>query len=94
MSMFYRNTENLSARQLYEKGMDAYEQKNYKEAVRIFRTASKLGDTDAQYMMVHMYYHGYGVFENHNAATSWFLYSAKNGNADAQSYLRKLGIWK
>ena len=68
----------------FQDGIDAYERKDYKEAVRLFRPAAEQGDAFAQYNLGWMYDKGKGVPQDDKEAVKWYRLSAEQGNAEAQ----------
>jgi TPR repeat protein len=68
-------------------GFDAYNRKDFKEAVRFFRYSSEQGDALAQVLLGLMYDEGKGVTQDYIEAVKWYRHSAELGNASAQSNL-------
>ena len=68
----------------FQDGVDAYQRKDYKEAVRLYRLSAKQGDADAQYNLGWMYDNGQGVPQDYKEAVRLYRLSAKQGDVDAQ----------
>ena len=64
-------------------GLDAYERKDYKEAVRLYRLSAEQGDAQAQYNLGLMYTNGEGVPQDYVSAHMWFNLSGSNGLKNA-----------
>jgi TPR repeat protein len=73
-----------------QEGLDAYESKDYKEAVKWYRLAAKNYDPVAQFKLGEMYHKGKGVPQNYKLAVKWYLISARMGNKNAKLNLRQL----
>ena len=68
-------------------GLDAYERKDYKEAVRLYRLSAEQGNADGQYELGRMYFQGQGVPQDYKEAVKWYRLSAEQGFANAQHNL-------
>ena len=73
-------------------GHDAYKNKNYSEAMRIWKSEAEDGDAISQYNVGHMYSNGYGTLEDNKEALRWFEKSAYNGNSKAQLFMANYHI--
>ena len=71
----------------YEKGSIAFEQGDYKTALKEFTDLTEQKDSRGQYGMGLMYDLGTGVSMNFEEAVKWYQLSAEQGNADAQNNL-------
>ena len=71
----------------YEAGMDAYSQRDYVVAYRMWQPLAKQGDVNAQFMLGLLYIDGEGVPLDEAEATHWFRKVAEQGDASAQLYL-------
>lgn len=70
----------------YSEGMKLFSLKKYKDAFKIFLALSSSEENKyAQYKLSLMYKNGQGVKANQKEYEYWFLRSAKNGYAPAQS---------
>ena len=65
-------------------GFDAYNRKDYKEALRWYRLSAEQGDALAQYNLGNMYREGQGVPQDYKEAVKWYRLSAEQGFASAQ----------
>ena len=73
----------------FEKGLDYYNKKNYKQAVYWYTKSAQQGHLEAQYNLGLIYYNGAGIPQNYNEAVYWFTKSAQQGDPKAQN---KLGV--
>jgi len=65
-------------------GFDAYDRKDYKEAVRFYRLSAEQGEAPGQYGLGQMYSQGLGVPQDYKEAVKWYRLSAEQGYAEAQ----------
>ena len=63
---------------------DAYQRKDYKEAVRLFRLSAEQGVVLAQFNLGLMYAKGQGVPQDYLLAHMWFNISGSNGYNDTE----------
>ena len=70
-----------------DKGMKAYENKDFKTAFSEFKKAAELGDARSQYMLAVMYDNGEGTPVNKAEALKWYKKAADQGDAAAQHNL-------
>ena len=70
-----------------QKGLRAYQQKNYAEALRHLKPLAEKGETEAQRKLGVMYRHGLGVEKNDQLAISWYRKAAQGGHVKAQNSL-------
>jgi curved DNA-binding protein CbpA len=87
-----RTTKASSAEKIYRNGLDRYNAKDYKGAMRFFKQAAELGDAKGQYALGFMLYHHTtrNVFTTHKIygeAFNWWHKAAEQGNANAQYML-------
>ena len=68
----------------FQKGLSAYNKKDYLSAIDEWRPLAEQGDAYAQYNLGMMYAEGKGVAQNDSSSVKWFTLAAKNGNAIAQ----------
>lgn len=68
-----------------KEGKDAYENKDYKTAFRIFSELAKQGDVKAQNKLGIMYHEGEGVKQDYKQAFICFQKAAEQGYAGAQT---------
>ena len=71
----------------YENGTIAFEQGDYKTALKEFTDLTEQKDSRGQYGMGLMYDLGTGVSMNFKKAVKWYQLSAEQGNPDAQNNL-------
>ncbi|QOP45693.1 tetratricopeptide repeat protein [Sulfurimonas paralvinellae] len=69
---------------LFNDGVKAYENGNYKEAMRLYEKAALQGNTNAQYNLGVMYANGKGVRQDFTKALKWFQIAADHRDASAQ----------
>jgi hypothetical protein len=77
----------VNANELYSKGEERYDAKDYKSAFTYFSQAANAGHAGAQNYLGFMYQNGYGVEQNYAEAVSWYRKAANAGNANAQNNL-------
>ncbi len=75
------------ANEEYAKGLNFYEQGNYKEAVDWYRKAAEHGQVQAQNTLGLRYEKGEGVNQDYKTAAYWYKEAAKNGHTQAQNNL-------
>jgi len=68
-----------------QKGIKAYEGKNYASAFKEFNTLAQRGHDEAQRRLGMMYYFGDGVKQDYKEAVFWYRKSAEQGNPAAQN---------
>lgn len=84
----------ITASELNQKGVEAYEQSDYSEAIKWFRKAAEQGYAPAQSNLGRMYNEGRGVEKNSSEAAIWLFNAAQQGDTEAQlilGYLYQLG---
>lgn len=64
-------------------GIDAYKQKNYAKALKLFEKSAELGVAQAQYNCGAMYYKGQSTAVDPKKALYWQEKAAERGDADA-----------
>ncbi|MEY8687938.1 protein kinase [Bacteroides sp. AN502(2024)] len=72
------------AEDLYQKGIEYYENSLYAEAIPYFEKAAKKGNASAQFKLGVCYAYGEGVDKNPVKAVEWFRKAAEQGHAKAQ----------
>jgi len=70
-----------------DKGIKAYENGDYKTAVREWKPLAEKGDAIAQHKLGRMYRDGKGVSKDDKTAVKWFRLGAEQGYAGAQTSL-------
>ena len=68
----------------FSEGMIAIKNRNYNEAVRIFRIAAEKGDKHAQHCLGVMLHKGLGVEQNNEEALKWLELAANQGLSQAK----------
>jgi len=68
----------------FERGMQAYQRAEYRQAWRLWRPLAENGDKFAQLTLGFMYHDGKGVEKDEAKATDWFQRAADLGLAPAQ----------
>jgi TPR repeat protein len=68
-------------------GLDAYQVRNFDEALKHFRQAAADGSSDAQLHLGAMHFNGHGVAQDRDEAARWFHKAAVQGNLEAQYIL-------
>lgn len=80
-----------SAKDQLDLGVEYYEgdgiNKNYSEALRLFKLAAKQGESQAQANLGTMYYNGIGTPQNYKEAFKWYKVAAEKNNSTAQGML-------
>ena len=69
----------------FEKGLEAYEQRDYAAALREWRPLAEQGHAEAQFKLGVMYVYGWGVPEDYAEAVKWWRKAAEQGHAYAQT---------
>ena len=77
----------LSAEDVYAKGIKSYERGDYSEAVEWYQIAAEQGEARAQYDLGLMYANGKGVPKDASEAVKWYLKAAVQGYVSAQNTL-------
>lgn len=68
-------------------GDNAYDRKDYAEAMRLYRQAASMGNATAEANMGFLYAKGYGVPQDYAQSVHWYLMAAKKGQREAQHNL-------
>lgn len=76
--------EDITADKAFARGFDAYNGKNYAEALKWWERAAQLGETAAQYNLGYMYHAGEGTDKNESTAFYWYRKSAEGGHPGGQ----------
>lgn len=63
---------------------------NVKEAVKWFKKAAVLGNSEASNILGEIYYNGFGIEENEEEGLKWYIKSAERGNLNAQLELGRI----
>lgn len=86
MSMTKEYMSNLARAQL-SIAIKYYNEDDYHNAARVFRSSGEIGNTEAQRSYANMLYDGQGVEKNHSEALIWYKKAAERGNAKAMYQL-------
>ena len=70
-----------------QQGDNAYDRKNYAEAMRLYRQAASMGNATAEANIGFLYAKGYGVPQDYAQSVHWYLMAAEKGQRDAQHNL-------
>ena len=79
-----------SADELYQKGKQALEQKDYTTAFSLLKKAAEKDHVEAQFELGILYSNGKGVTQDFTKAAKWYQKAAEQGNADAQWQLGEM----
>ena len=71
----------------FQKGLKAYEAKDYATALKEWRFLAKRGNANSQSLLGFMYDQGQGVVQDYKEAVVWYRKAADQGNAGAQHNL-------
>ena len=74
----------------FEKGMGAYNQSLYSEALRLLGPEAENGNPDAQYVVGKLYLEGRGILANNTIALKWIREAAWQGHKEAQVSLARM----
>ena len=83
-ALFISLTASVGCSSNFMLGEDAYKKGDYKTALKEIRPLAEQGDVNAQKMLGHMYYNGFGVPQDYKKSFAWTLLSAEQGDAEAQ----------
>ena len=72
----------------YQEGVDAYDRKDFKTALKKLKPFAEKGHASAQDKLGEMYYDGQGVTQDYKEAIKWLLKSAEQKNLTAQRLIR------
>lgn len=70
-----------------DKGIDAYNKKDYKTAISFWKPLAVNGDVKAQYNLGMMYLFGKGVAQDNKQAFHWYQKAAEQEDASAQFFI-------
>ena len=74
----------------FQKGWDAYDNKDYATALRIWKPLAEQGNAEAQYYLGQIYYDGpqrTGPAQDYAKAMKWYRKAAKQGQPDAHWWI-------
>ena len=67
----------------FQKGLEAYNKKDYKTALSEWEPLTEEGHAEAQFMLGMMYRNGRGVPQNSKTAAKWWILAAQQGHVKA-----------
>jgi len=70
-----------------DQGDNAYDRKDYTEAMRLYRQAAAMGNATAEANVGFLYAKGYGVQQDYAQSVHWYLMAAEKGQREAQHNL-------
>lgn len=70
--------------QVFQQGLAAYREKNYKAAIDFFASSAWRGHRESQFYMGQITEFGYGIGESRIASFDWYKKAAAQGHAEAQ----------
>ncbi|MDE1904171.1 MAG: sel1 repeat family protein [Alphaproteobacteria bacterium] len=70
-----------------QQGDNAYDRKDYAEAMRLYRQAAAMGNATAEANVGFLYAKGYGVPQDYAQSVHWYLMAAEKGQREAQHNL-------
>lgn len=73
----------VPAEEAFQRGEKAYDEKNFAEALRWYRTAADQGHAKSQVHIGNMYTEGEGVAQDYKEALSWFRKAAEQDDDEA-----------
>ena len=71
----------------FQKGVSAYQSRDYTTAFKEFTELAEQGDSASQMYLGFMYKHEIGVPQNYKQALEWFTKAAAQGDAESEFYL-------
>lgn len=77
----------MTAEELYDRGVQSFDSQDYVQAMDWFRKAAEQGHAGAQNYLGSCYEKGLGVREDIDEAFKWYRLAAENGNATAKDKL-------
>ncbi len=79
--------QNVSGAEANKRGDDAYERKDYAEAMRWYRISAQQGYPTGEANIGYLYAKGFGVPQNWEEAVYWYRLAAEHGQREAQHNL-------
>jgi TPR repeat protein len=73
-----------------EKGLRAFEQKNYTDTLTLLKPLAQKGHSEAQCIIGNIYHLGLGVDRNIEEAIKWYNKAAKQGYSIAENNLNTI----
>ncbi len=81
----------LTAEQLFSKGKEFFNKKDYNSAVQYYYKSAHMGYSKAQNNLGTCYENGHGVTKSVAEAVKWYRKAAEQGHESAKENLRRLG---
>ena len=75
-----------------EKGLQAFEDKNYGETLTLLKPIAEKGHSEAQCIIGNLYHLGLGVERNIQEAIKWYRKSAQQGYSIAENNLNTIYV--
>ena len=69
----------------FDKGLDAWQSRDFATALRELKPLAEQGDAEAQMLLGLMYDEGQGVPKDGKTALKWFTLAAEQGESDSQA---------
>lgn len=85
-----RREAEAQVRPYLDRGMEAFKEERYQDALPDLRKAADLGDAEAQYRCALMYLQGMGVERNGKEGIDWLIKAAKQGHEQARATSGKM----
>lgn len=85
-----RREAEAQVRPYLDRGMEAFKEERYQDALPDLRKAADLGDAEAQYRCALMYLQGMGVERNGKEGIDWLIKAAKQGHEQARAASGKM----
>ncbi len=82
------SSRELTVSDLLDKGLAAYETKDYSQAMLLYLKAAKQGSSDAERIIGVFYEKGYGVDQDYREAMKWFKKAVADGNEEARECIK------
>ncbi len=67
----------------FDKGVNFYHQKNYPQALKVFKSLAEQNHAEAQFNLGAMYQNGFGIEQDIKNAIAWYKKSAGNNYVEA-----------
>ena len=74
----------------YQDGVDAFDKKDFKAALKKLKPLAEKGHAKAQYELGEMYRRGQGVLQDYKEAAKWYQLAGEQGLAQAQYELGEM----
>lgn len=81
------NANNLTPLQMWQKGLEDFNNAKYSDAVNWFKKGADAGHIESQRFLAILYYNGVGTKQNENIAFNYFYKAAKQGDIISQNFV-------